>query len=300
MQPAAGSWLVALLVVGSAITTCCKADDVSFAEQNAVGMKKDDLVAEQQLEHELQQATENAETTEDTDKTNGFFGTSEDDETDALSEADQSQGDPSKEPKDASQTYSDWDSQTYEKEEDATESDNEQEIYEQEEDAIDSDNKAEEGAENKQPGVLDETGDLVYSPADNEENIEMYAEEEESYPNSLDDATSQVMREPLVGVGYHVINGNPDGSFLDGGRDPGLLRTRRIMRLTYTDGKSTNLRGTRQRVADQVSFVRVDSCSTSKVTKLIYGVQSYRNKLSSYVSSSYRSGYSSWYYWWCK
>lgn len=174
------------------------------------------------------------------------------------------------------------------------------EVEEGEEEPL-SENAEEEGNEYEEAPLPAEDGELNYiSDTDDdtyEEALETYNDNSTAYGPD-DTPSSQVMREPLVGVGYHVIYGNPEGSFFHGGRDPGLKRTRRIMRLTYNEGKSTILRGTRQRVADQVTFVRVDSCSYNQKSKLIYGTSSYRNKLRSSVhygySGSYHSGY------WCK
>ena len=297
MQPV-GKWLIAALVVAFAVTKCFGANEIDFEEDqdNAPIVAEENGFAgmanrneENKLEEELLLATEKvrkedltaAEAPDEPEGDTSFEDTAQDEEN--QEEATMGDGDPSKEPDQTSETYADYLQQ-------------EPLMYEEEEEAA-TENDAEED-EGESSGILDDTGELQYSAADNDEFIEEFGEDNTT--TTTHEPTAQVMREPLVGVGYHVINGNPDGSFLDGGRDPGLLRTRRIMRLTFTDGKSTNLRGTRQRVADQVKFVRADSCSTSQQTKMIYGVSSYRSKLSSSVSASYRSGYSSWYSWWCK
>ena len=279
MQP--GKWF-AVLVVAFAVTRCFGADEADFdpilTEENDIAYEKN-RNEENKLEEELKLATETVT------KQGSIAGPPDEPEDVTFEEDEENQeatmedGDPSKEPDQTSETYE------YLQQEPL--------MYEEEAELEDD---AEED-ETEFSGMLDDTGELQYSSAENEEFIEAFGEDNTTVAY---EPIAQVMREPIVGVGYHIINGNPDGSFLDGGRDPGLLRTRRIMRLTFTDGKSTNLRGTRQRVADQVKFVRADSCSTSQQTKMIYGVSSYRSKLSSSVSASYRSGYSSWYWWWRK
>lgn len=157
-----------------------------------------------------------------------YLGTSQDG---AFDQEEEVESDPSKEPEQTSQNLMDpvhtQDPEVYEVAEDGDESE-----------AVSTEHEAEEeGDEGEQTtqAILDEEGDLKYVESDvnNEEFLESYDEDDNStftFNGYRDQPSSQVMREPLVGVGYHLIYGNPDGSFVHGGRDPGLKRTRRIMR----------------------------------------------------------------------
>ena len=42
-----------------------------------------------------------------------------------------------------------------------------------------------------------------------------------------------------IGVGYNLLRGNPEGSLSTGGIDPGLLVTRKIFKLTWNEGQTT-------------------------------------------------------------
>ena len=92
--------------------------------------------------------------------------------------------------------------------------------------------------------------------------------------------------EVLVGVGYNLIYGNPDGSPNHAGRDPGLMRTNRILRVSYDEDKSTILNGVDTCVPDQTSFVPLSSCSYREETKIFAGTESYRRTFEGDISVS--------------
>ncbi|XP_041480231.1 uncharacterized protein LOC121427751 isoform X1 [Lytechinus variegatus] len=85
-----------------------------------------------------------------------------------------------------------------------------------------------------------------------------------------------------IGISYDIIKGNPEGSAKNGGVDPGLMTTRRVLKLTYDDKKLTN--DNEYRVPDEVSFMRRSSAYTSKEKDVFYGTKSYAKKLSHQVS----------------
>ena len=85
-------------------------------------------------------------------------------------------------------------------------------------------------------------------------------------------------KELLVGVGYNLIFGNPDGSPQHAGRDPGLKRTHRILRISHNNGS--------KRVPKQIKVVPLTSCSSKETAKLFAGMVSYQRRLSLSVDAS--------------
>ncbi|XP_030835264.1 uncharacterized protein LOC575002 [Strongylocentrotus purpuratus] len=85
-----------------------------------------------------------------------------------------------------------------------------------------------------------------------------------------------------VGISYDIIKGNPEGNQKTGGVDPGLLTTRRVLKLTYDNGKVTA--DNEYRVPDEVDFVRRSSSYTSQEKDTFYGTKSYAKKLSHQVN----------------
>ncbi|XP_053406245.1 uncharacterized protein LOC123545505 isoform X2 [Mercenaria mercenaria] len=78
-----------------------------------------------------------------------------------------------------------------------------------------------------------------------------------------------------VGVGYNILRGNPDGTdWRNGGEDPGLLVTRRILKLESEPGS----------VPNQLVYVRHDSCQSSATDRLIYSPKTYQDHLGHRVS----------------
>ena len=80
-----------------------------------------------------------------------------------------------------------------------------------------------------------------------------------------------------VGIGYNLLEGNPEGVDLSvGGVDPGLLTTKKIFKLTW-DKLSAGRKFT---VPDQVSFVSLQYCVNT--TGVVFGTKSYQDTLKTY------------------
>ena len=89
----------------------------------------------------------------------------------------------------------------------------------------------------------------------------------------------------FLGVGYNILKGNPDGGKLSlGDVDPGLLSTRKILKLTW-DKKKTSVDGL-YRVPDQVVFVHRSSCTETTSNEVFSGAKSYQDKLKVDVEAS--------------
>ena len=89
----------------------------------------------------------------------------------------------------------------------------------------------------------------------------------------------------FVGVGYNIINGNPEGGDIHiGGVDPGFLVTRPILKLTYKDGLVTS--DLRYQVPDQVVFTPRSSCVRTSSQETVYGTESYIHRISVDVTMS--------------
>nr|XP_054774222.1 uncharacterized protein LOC129282359 [Lytechinus pictus] len=97
----------------------------------------------------------------------------------------------------------------------------------------------------------------------------------------------------FIGIGYDIIDGNPEGSFGIGGVDPGLLVSRRIFKLSYDLSKTSN--DNLYSVPDEVAFIHRSSAVTSSTHTTFYGESSYASKLSAQVdvSGSYSSIFAS-------
>ena len=98
------------------------------------------------------------------------------------------------------------------------------------------------------------------------------------------------VRDPLVGIGYHLIYGNPDGDDDLGGRDPGLKYTRQILDITYDEEKSTTINGVDICIPDQATTIPLTSCSYTEETYLFSGTASYQDVFSSQVSVDTKYG----------
>lgn len=82
----------------------------------------------------------------------------------------------------------------------------------------------------------------------------------------------------FVGVGYNLLEGNPDGGDVsNGGVDPGLLFTRKIFKLTWKTNKVSVDK--KYIVPDQVSFAPRASCVTTNKKEVFSGSKSYQEKL---------------------
>lgn len=91
----------------------------------------------------------------------------------------------------------------------------------------------------------------------------------------------------FVGIGYNIVEGNPEGDDKKhGGIDHGLLVSRKIFSLTY---KTNELTGdSRYKVPDQIAFSPRLSCVEDKETKasIVFGSKSHQSKLKADVEAS--------------
>ena len=86
----------------------------------------------------------------------------------------------------------------------------------------------------------------------------------------------------VIGVGYDILRGNPDGDPSKGGIDPELKTTRKILKLTWNDGKlSVNKK---YKVPDQIVFADRDSFASKTVQDVFSGTRSYQDKLKTSVN----------------
>ena len=89
----------------------------------------------------------------------------------------------------------------------------------------------------------------------------------------------------FVGVGYNLLEGNPEGGDVtNGGVDPGLLFTRKIFKLTWNTNKKSM--DNRFSVPDQVTFAPRSSCVTTNKKEVFSGSKSYQEKLNTDVQVS--------------
>ena len=91
-----------------------------------------------------------------------------------------------------------------------------------------------------------------------------------------------------AGMGYNILEANPEGSFYIGGADPGIKSTRYIFEHTFTEGKEAIYNGEVLDVPDQVEFMMDEACAETKVTHAYSGQTSYKSELSQYVDASGR------------
>ena len=89
----------------------------------------------------------------------------------------------------------------------------------------------------------------------------------------------------FIGIGYNIIDGNPEGGDLfAGGVDPGFLVSRPILKLTYSDGRLTS--DLEYQLPDQVVFTPRSSCVMTSSQQTVFGMESYVNKFSLDVGAS--------------
>ena len=89
----------------------------------------------------------------------------------------------------------------------------------------------------------------------------------------------------FVGIGYNIVEGNPEGDDKKhGGIDHGLLVSRKIFSLTYKTNKLTD----GYKVPDQIAISPRLSCVEDKETKasIVFGSKSYQSKLKADVEAS--------------
>ena len=100
-----------------------------------------------------------------------------------------------------------------------------------------------------------------------------------SSPSALSLATN------FVAIGYNLLRGNPEGGFRNGGTDPGLRVSYRVLNITYNENRRIFYNGQTHSLPDQVNFQPVSSCSFHESSKAFIGTQSYQRKLSADVTS---------------
>lgn len=82
----------------------------------------------------------------------------------------------------------------------------------------------------------------------------------------------------FVGVGYNLLEGNPEGGDLsNGGVDSGLLSTRKVFKLTWNNNKVSVDK--KYVVPDQVSFAPRESCVTTNKKEVFSVFKRYQEKL---------------------
>ncbi len=71
-----------------------------------------------------------------------------------------------------------------------------------------------------------------------------------------------------AGMGYNLLEANPEGDFNRGGVDPGIKTTRFIFQQTFSTPQANNIyyRGQRMAVPDQVTFHQSQACVLSTST----------------------------------
>ena len=85
----------------------------------------------------------------------------------------------------------------------------------------------------------------------------------------------------FIGVGYDIMRGNPDCDLSKGGIDPELKTTRKILKLTWNDGKLSVDK--KYKVPDQIAFADRNSRVEEIVQKVFFGPRSYQDKLKTVV-----------------
>lgn len=89
----------------------------------------------------------------------------------------------------------------------------------------------------------------------------------------------------FVGVGYNLLEGNPEGGDQsNGGVDPGILFTRKVFKLTWDTNKESVDK--QYKVPDQVSFAPRQSCVQTNQKEVFSGSKSYQEKLNVDASSN--------------
>ena len=84
----------------------------------------------------------------------------------------------------------------------------------------------------------------------------------------------------FVGVGYNYIRGSPEGDFSTGGRDPGVMITKHILKFTHTREKQAHFAGGTMNIPDQVNFQPENSCLRRDLARAYSGAKSYQEELS--------------------
>ena len=82
-----------------------------------------------------------------------------------------------------------------------------------------------------------------------------------------------------VGIGYNLLKGSPDGDFILGGADPGVLTTKMVFAFTYQENKESYFSDKVVQVPDQVNFQPLVSCSSRNKASVYSGEKSYQKSL---------------------
>ena len=93
----------------------------------------------------------------------------------------------------------------------------------------------------------------------------------------------------FAGIGYDLLEANPDGDFNIGGLDPGYRLAHNFFKLTYTQGKTVNFRGTVVDLPDQMSYTPATACSSIQSARTFSGTSSYQKKLDVNIEASGKS-----------
>ena len=89
----------------------------------------------------------------------------------------------------------------------------------------------------------------------------------------------------FIGIGYDILEGNPDGGSLgNGGVDPGLKLNRHILQLTYKEEKRSS--DLRYIIPDQTVFASSQSCVQQSDKSIYNGARSYQKKFRTEVTQS--------------
>ena len=83
-----------------------------------------------------------------------------------------------------------------------------------------------------------------------------------------------------AGIGYNLLEGNPEGDFHHGGADPGIKITRFIFKHTFINHSMAYYSGQTLQVPDQVVFHMRHSCVESQSTNAYNGQKSYQKEFS--------------------
>ena len=68
----------------------------------------------------------------------------------------------------------------------------------------------------------------------------------------------------FIGIGYNLLDGNPEGSGILGGLDPGFRATHRVLQLTYNTNRLTQDRSVS--LPDQVNYTPRLGCAIFQTT----------------------------------
>ena len=98
-----------------------------------------------------------------------------------------------------------------------------------------------------------------------------------------------------AGMGYNLLRGNPEGDFYQGGEDPGIKSTRRILNHTYTMNEEGYYQGRTVSVPDQVEFHPSQTCMAQSSTKAYSGQTSYHKELQRSVNGGVSGMYTVYY-----